>query len=200
MMSKTAVTSKRLGTWGLILLLAGCVGVPKPDERNFRDPSIGLDHVEVSYYTGYYYFSNTITPTRGKADNYGAPLLLAFIYQVRNPNPYPILLERFSFGVMFDAFKVNHVILPEAIWIPSEKTSMLRAPAMFDARQTLLALLLPGAMKLRDKSVAPWDLLEKWWTGAQDFAFPIAVTEGAAVFRAGDVTRAVPFEATFPAD
>ena len=179
----------------IIAFMSACVGVPRPDESNFRDPLIGLDHVEISYYTGYYYFSKQVPPTRGKADNYGAPLLMAFIYKIYNPNPYPVMLDGFSFVILFEDFKVNHVNSPDAMWIPAGRTNLLRVPAMFDTRQTLLALILPEAMKLKKKNISPWDVLEKWWTGAPDFAYPIRVTEGAAVFRADGVIRAVPFAA-----
>jgi hypothetical protein len=169
-----------------------------PDEGNFKNPLIGLDHVEISYYTGFYYFSKEVKPTRGQADDYGAPLLMAFIYKIYNPNLYPVMLDGFSFGIMFEDFKVNHVILPDAMWIPAGRTNLLRVPAMFDTRQTLLALILPEAMKLRKKNLSPWDALEKWWTGAPDFAYQIRVIEGSAVFRADGVIRAVPFAGHYP--
>lgn len=182
----------------LIAALTGCVSVQKPEEGNFRDPLIGLDHVEISYYAGYYYFSKDVTPTRGKADNYGAPLLMTFVYKIHNPNQYPIMLDGFSFAVKFEGFKVNNAISPVAMWIPDGKTNLLRVPAMFDTRQTLLALIMPEAEKLKDKKISPWHVLEKWWTGAPDFSFPISVTEGSAVFRAGTVMRVVAFSATYP--
>jgi len=179
-------------------LVSGCVSMKKPDESNFKDPLIGLDHVEISYYAGYYYFSKEVTPTRGKADNYGAPLLLTFVYKIHNPNPYPIMLDWFSFAVKFDGFKVNNIISPADMWIPAAKTNLLRVPAMFDTRQTLLTLIMPEAAKLNGKKMSPWDALEKWWTGAPDFSFPISVTEGSAVFRAGLVIRAIPFAGHYP--
>ena len=182
----------------IIAALTGCVSVRMPDENNFKDPLIGLDHVEISYYAGYYYFSNEVRPTRGKADNYGAPLLMTFVYKIHNPNLYPIMLDGFSFAVKFEGIKVNNVISPVALWIPDGKTNLLRVPAMFDTRQTLLALIMPEAAKLNDKKVSPWEALEKWWTGAPDFSYPITVTEGSAVFRAGHVIRAVPFAAKYP--
>ena len=178
--------------------LTGCVSVRTPDENNFRDPLIGLDHVEISYYAGFYYFSSEVTPTRGKADNYGAPLLMTFVYKIHNPNLYPIMLDGFSFAVKFEGFKVNNVISPVAMWIPDGKTNLLRVPAMFDTRQTLLALIMPEAAKLNHKKMSPWDALEKWWTGAPDFSYPISATEGSAVFRAGHLIRAVPFAAKYP--
>ena len=182
----------------ILALVLGCASKNQPIEDNFKDPLIGLDHVEISYYAGYYYFSNEVTPTRGKADDYGAPLLMTFVYKIHNPNLYPIMLDGLSFAVKFEGFKVNNVIFPVDMWIPDGKTNLLRVPAMFDTRQALLALIMPEAAKLNDKKMSPWDALEKWWTGAPDFSYPITVTEGSAVFRAGHVIRAVAFAAKYP--
>jgi hypothetical protein len=182
----------------LIFALSGCVSKNQPREDNFKNPLIGLNHVEISYYTGYYYFSSDVTPTRGKADDYGAPLLMTFVYKIHNPDLFPIMLDGFSFAVKFEGFKVNNVIFPVDMWIPVGKTNLLRVPVMFDTRQVLLALLMPEAAKLNDKKLSPWEVLEKWWTGAPDFSYPITVTEGSAVFRAGHVVRAVPFAARYP--
>jgi hypothetical protein len=179
-------------------LLVGCAAMQKPSESNMKDPVITLGHVEVPYYTGYYYFGNKVKPTKGKAGNYGAPMMLAFIYEINNPNAYPVMLDGFKFSINFDDFEVNTVSSPEAMWIPAGKTNELRVPAIFDTRQTLLTLLLPGAMKLKEKKVSPWAVLEKWWTGAPDFSFPVTATGGAAIFQAGGITKVVPFEATFP--
>ncbi len=178
--------------------LVGCAAMQKPSDSNLKDPVVTLSHVEVPYYVGYYYFGNNIEPTKGKADNYGAPMMLAFIYEINNPNAYPVMMDGFTFSINFDDFEVNTVSSPEVMWIPAGKTNELRVPAVFDTRQTLLTLLLPGAMQLKEKKLSPWDILEKWWTGAPDASFPITATGGAAVFKAGGVTRVVPFEATFP--
>jgi hypothetical protein len=125
-------------------------------------------------------------------------MMLAFIYEINNPNAYPVLMDGFKFSVLFDEFEVNTVSSPESMWIPAGKTNALRVPAIFDTRQTLLTLLLPGAMKLKEKNLSPWEALEKWWTGAPDASFPVTASEGSAVFQADGVTRVVPFEATFP--
>ena len=53
-------------------------------------------------------------------------------------------------------------------------------------------------MKKKERGQAPWAVLEAWWTGAPDFSFPVGVTEGAAVFKAGDLVEVTAFEATFP--
>jgi len=123
---------------------------------------------------------------------------VAFIFDLHNPNPYPVLVDGFRFTVMFEEFEVNTVASQETMWIPGGKTNQLRVPAMFDTRQTLLSLLLPGALKMKELGVTPWQLLEKWWTQAPDFAFPISASQGAAVFSANGVLQVVAFEDTFP--
>jgi hypothetical protein len=179
-------------------LLFGCAGMQKPSEANFINPTVTLSHVEIPYYVGYYYFANSVEPTKGKAGDYGAPLMVAFIFDIENPNPYPVQLENLRFSVMFEDFEVNTVASQETMWIPAGKTNQLRVPAMFDTRQTLLTLLLPGALKLKEKGLSPWDLLEKWWVGVPDFSFEMTASQGAAIFRADGLTQVVAFEDTFP--
>ena len=197
-MQKKKIVFTGLSLFVMFALLFGCAALQKPSESNFKSPVISLDHVEIPYYTGYYYFGSDVKPTKGGAGNYGAPMQVAFIYEITNPNDYPVRLDGFTFSVMFEDFEVNTVSSPESMWIPAGKANQLRVPAMFDTRQTLLTLLLPGAFMLKDKNVSPWDLLEKWWTGAPDYSFPISASEGSAVFKADDVTRVVAFSATFP--
>jgi hypothetical protein len=197
-MQKKSTAFTVLSLLVIIAFLSGCAVFGKPTASNLKDPVISLDHVEIPYYVGYYYFSSKVKPTKGKAGNYGAPMQLAFIFEINNPNSYPVMLEDFKFSVMFEDFEVNTVDSPETMWIPAGKTNQLRVPAMFDTRQTLLTLLLPGAMKLKEKKMSPWTALEKWWIGAPDFSFPISASEGSAVFKAGGIVRVVPFSATFP--
>ena len=195
---------KKINTWaGLVsliiaVLLLGCAGAQKPSQDNFQAPEITLVHMEISYYTGYYYFSSEVNPTRGQAGNYGAPMQISFIYEITNPNAYPVVLDGFAFVVLFEDFEVSTVNSPETTWIPAGKTNQLRVPAMFDTRQTFLNLQLPGALKLKKKNLTAWDVLEKWWTQAPDFSYQISAAQGSAVFRADGMTQVVPFSATFP--
>ena len=181
------------------VLLVGCAGMEtKPSESSFKAPKVVLNHVEVPYYTGYWYYAKKVEPTKGTAGDYGAPMMMAFVFDIDNPSAYPVELDGFKFTILFDDFEVNTVSSPETMWIPPGKTNQLRVPATFDTRQTLLTLLLPGAMKLKEKGVTPWDQLEKWWTGAPDFSYLVSVAEGSAIFKADGVVKVVPFAATFP--
>jgi len=198
-MHKRSIILTCLSIFVAAAMLAGCAGMEiTPTEKNFNNPVITLGHIEIPYYTGYYYFAKTVAPTKGTAGDYGAPMSMAFIFNIENPNKYPIQLDGFSFSVNFEEFEVNTVNSPETMWIPAGKTNQIRVSAMFDTRQTLLTLLLPGAMKLSEKKISPWDALEKWWTGIPEYSVPVHVKAGAAVFQADGLSKVATFEATFP--
>ena len=181
-------------------MLFGCVEekVQGPTEQNFKAPIVTLKSVEVAHYWGWWYFSNKVEPTKGKAGNYGAPLDLAFIFDIQNPNSYPILMDSLKFTVAFEEFDLNSLSSMETQWIPAGKTNQLRVHGMFDGRQSLLSLLVTGGFKLKEKGVGAFDQLEKWWVGVPEFAFPISVKEGSAVFRADDLIKVAAFSGTFP--
>jgi hypothetical protein len=181
-----------------VFLAAGCAGMHKASEGTFQSPVVTLNHVEVPYYTGYWYYAKAVNPTKGDAGDYGAPLQMAFIFDIQNNNDYPVMLQSLKFSVKFDDFEVNTLSSQETMWIPAGKTNQLRVPGMFDTRQTLLTLMLPGAMQLKAMGKTPWDLLEKWWKGAPDFSFPVEVTEGAATFKADGITKVGAFKAKYP--
>ena len=176
----------------------GCAGMQKASETNFETPTVALSHVELEHYFGWWFYGAKVEPTKGKAGNNGAPLDYAFVFEITNPNSYPILLDGFSFSVALEEFGLNRAISPETMWIPAGKTNQLRVHAMFDVRPVQLSLLVTGGFKLKEKGVSFWDQMEKWWTEAPNFSFPVSVTEGSAVFNADGVTRVVPFNATFP--
>ena len=169
-----------------------------PTEQNFQAPIVTLNTIEVAHYWGWWYFSNKVEPTKGTAGNYGAPLDLAFVFDIKNPNSYPVKLDSLKFTVAFEEFDLNSLSSMETQWIPAGKTNQLRVHGMFDGRQSLLSLLVTGGFKLKEKGVGAFDQLEKWWVGVPEFAFPISVKEGSAVFRADDLIKVAAFSGTFP--
>lgn len=197
-MRKRSTIAKVLIVIMLAAFLASCATAPKPTEQNIKPPQVTLTSVELPYYTGWWYFSKKVEPTKGSAGDYGSPLGLAFIFEIENPNPYPIKLEGFTFTVAFDGFDLNTVSAPETQWIPAGKTNQLRVTAMFDARASLLSLLVTGGFKLKEQGMSPWDALEKWWTAASEFSLPIDVKEGSAIFNADGLVKVASFNGTFP--
>jgi hypothetical protein len=179
---------------------SGCAALQGPSESNFKNPTVALSHVELEHYFGYWYYSPKIEPTKGKnaGKTGGSPLDYAFIFEITNPNRYPVMLEGFSFSIALEEFGLNRAISPETMWIPAGKTNQLRVHAMFDVLPALNSLLVTGGFKLKEKGMSGWEAIERWWTGAPDFSFPINVSEGSAVFTADGVTKVVPFAATFP--
>jgi LEA14-like dessication related protein len=180
-------------------MLSGCAGMKvTPTQQNFKAPTVALSHVELEHYFGWWFYGKKVKPTKGKAGNNGAPLDFAFIYEITNPNDYPILLDGFSFSIALEEFSLNRAISPETMWIPPGKTNQLRVHALFDVRPAQLSLLVTGGFKLKEKGITFWDQLEKWWTEAPNFSYPISANEGSAIFKAGGITKVVPFNATFP--
>jgi len=183
------------------VFLFGCATAPT--DGNFQDPIVTLNRVEVAHYWGWWYFSKKIEPTMGTAGDYGAPLDLAFVFDIENPNAYPVRMEELKFTVAFEEFDLNTVSSTETQWIPAGKQNQLRVHAMFDGRQSLLSLLVTGGIKLKEKTGASGagaalKQLGAWWEAAPEFGFPVHVKEGSAVFKADGLMTVSTFGATFP--
>ena len=179
--------------------MTGCAGLmAKPTESNFKTPVVTLSHVEVQTYWGWWFYSNKIKPTKGKPGNYGAPLDLAFIFEIENPNNFPVMMEKFQFTVGFEEFDINTVLYTEKMWIPAGKTNEIRLHSISDARQAQLSLLVTGGFKMKKRGKSFWHFLEKWWTGVPEFSFPVNVNEGSAVFKADGIVKGVSFSTTYP--
>lgn len=190
-----------LGLWMLLVGagLMGCVGMmTRPSEQNFKNPTVTLDTMEVAHAFGYWYFAKTVKPTKGNPDAVGAPLDLAFTFNIENPNDFAIQLENLKFTVAFEDFDLNTVGTHAAQWIPAGKTNQVRVHAHFDVHQSLLSLLVTGGFKLKEKETNAWAVLEKWWNGIPNYQVPVHVKEGSAVFKADGITKVTSFEATFP--
>ena len=182
----------------IAFLFSGCAGWQRPSDSNFKTPTVALSHVELEHYFGFWYYDPKIKPTMGKPGKNGAPLDYAFIFDITNPNAYPVQLEGFSFSIGFEGFGLNRTISPETMWIPPGKTNQLRVHAVFDINPALTSLLITAGFKLKEKGMSGPKAIEKWWTTAPDFSFPVNVTEGSAVFKADGVVKVAAFEATFP--
>jgi hypothetical protein len=198
-MHKKPIILTYLSIFVAAAMLAGCAGMPvAPTAQNFKAPVVTLSHVEVENYWGWWYYSKKVEPTKGKAGDYGAPINLAFIFQVHNPNEYPVMMEKLQFTVGFDGFDLNTVISNETMWIPAGKANEIRLHSLSDARQALLSLMVTGGFKLKEQGLSPWGALEKWWTEAPEFTFTIHVKEGTALFNADGLMKSVIFNLAFP--
>ena len=195
-------TGKRFVTLAICLLMLGlpaCATTPGGSGASMKAPTVALEGVELAHYWGYWFVAAKTEPTKGKLPgNVGAPLDFGFIFNVTNPNPYPVRLEELKFTIAFEEFELNTVNAYETMWIPPNKTNQYRVHAMFDVATSYLSLGVTGGFKLKEKNISPWDQLEKWWAGAPSFSFPINVSNGTATFKAGDKSIIAPFQGTFP--
>ena len=194
---KTALMIAFFFTAGLIFI--SCAGMQtKPTEANFKPPVVSLDSVQVTQYNGYWYYDAKITPVKGKAGANSAMLPMAFLFNIANPNDYPVKLDGFGFTVAFEGFEVNLVNAFETQWIPAGKTNQLSVMSIVDVQQVLLSLLIPSYEQVKAKNTNAWALLEKWWTEIPNITVPIGVEKGAATFTADGVEKIVPFTFKYP--
>jgi hypothetical protein len=194
---KTALMIAFFFTAGLIFI--SCAGMQtKPTEANFKPPVVSLDSVQVTQYNGYWYYDGKITPVKGKPGANSAMLPMAFLFNIANPNDYPVKLDGFGFTVAFEGFEVNLVNAFETQWIPAGKTNQLSVMSIVDVQQVLLSLLIPSYEQVKAKNTNAWALLEKWWTEIPNITVPIGVEKGAATFTADGVEKIVPFTFKYP--
>jgi len=185
--------------FGAGLILISCAGMPaKPTESNFKSPTVALEIVQIPSYFGYWYYDAKATPLKGKPGANSAVLPVAFLFNITNPNEYPIKLDGFVFTVGFEDIDINIVNAYETQWIPSGKTNQLSQVLIVDVQQVLGGLMIANYEKVKAKNVAPWDLLEKWWIEIPNMTVPIEVKRGAATFVADGVQKVIPFAAKYP--
>ena len=180
-------------------MITSCCGLQKkPTESNLKPLGVVLESIQVTQYNGFWYYDGKVVPTKGKPGANSAMLPMAFLFNITNPNGYPVKLENFAFAVAFEGLEVNLVNAFETQWIPPGKTNQLSVMSIVDVQQVLLSLLIPNAEKVKDMKTNAWALLEKWWTDIPNMTVPIEVTKGAATFVADGVQKIVPFTAKFP--
>ncbi len=174
------------------------------NDASFQTPVVNLSYVDVAHYWGWWYFSKKVETTAGTQGDYGAPLDLAFVFDIQNPNSFPVKMENLKFTVGFEEFDLNTVSSTDTQWIPPGKINQVRVHAMFDGRQSLLSLLVTGGFKLQEKGMgtgagAALKQLGQWWETIPGFEFPINVKEGVAVFSVDSgATKVATFNAVYP--
>ena len=176
-----------------------CAGMPtKPTEANFKTPVISLDTVLVSKYFGYWFYDAKITPVKGKAGNNSSPLTVSLLFNITNPNNYPVKLDGFVFTVAFEDIDVNMINVLETQWIPAGKTNQISVVSTIDIGELLGSLSVASYEKVKAKNTNAWALIEKWWTEIPNMTVPIGVEKGAATFTADGVQKVIPFTGKFP--
>jgi hypothetical protein len=186
--------------FGMGALFFSCAGMQtKPTAANFKDPVIELDSVQLSMYEGFWYYGKAKV-AKGKAPAGGgsSPVTLAFVFNITNPNSYPVLLESSQFFLFFDDYELRIVKDMNEMWIPAGKTNSKVLHVTLTVFSTYAKFLLAGKELALKRGDDPWDKIEQWWTGLPDMSFKIDVKEGSFSFRADGVSKVLGFSATYP--
>ncbi len=187
--------------FGMGIILTSCVGMQvKPTSDNFKTPQVALDSVQLSYYEGFWYYGGKTETAMGKAPKGGgsSPVTLDFVFEITNPNEYPVSLDSSQFFLFFDNYELRVVNDDNQMWIPAGKTNYKVLHVTLTPFSTYVKFLLASkelALKRGDK---PWDKITQWWTGLPDMSFPIDLKDGNFTFSADGVVKVVPVNITYP--
>lgn len=169
-------------SWGLIGEAAA---------EKLQAPIIELERVEVQSY-----FPYADKPAR-------VPLVLAFIFNIINPNNFTVALEdmKFTYGLEGkpgEFFDLNTPTGANVMFTPAKKTNQLRVVSLLDSAVVPSTLAVSAGYRLQALDLKPQDLVKMWWEQIGDFTFRIRVSEGVANFISERGAVLTTFEAIFP--
>ncbi len=153
-----------------------------------QQPVVTLDRVEVAAIQPFFMkprvdYKNEKEP--GKDLAVGAMMNLAYVLNIKNPGKAPVMLDELSFTTSFDGFEIATPMVYEHPWIPGGKTSELRVVVVSETLPTVgnLSVGTGNVARMQEMKTTAVALVKKWWDTVGDFAFPIDVTNGNALFK-----------------
>ncbi len=154
----------------------------------FEAPVVTLDRVEVASIQPFFVkprveYKNEKEP--GKELPAGAMLNMAYIFNIKNPNKTPVMLDELTFSTAFEGYEINTAFSYENSWIPGGKTNQLKVVTTNETLPTITSLMVgaENAQKIQQQKTSAGALVKKWWENVGDFSFPIEVTAGTALFK-----------------
>lgn len=205
---------------GLLALVLGACSVGQAPSGAFNAPGVTLRQVIVQNYYAPPWAgwpaappSPTPPPAPTPAALYvpfpgaiSVPLVLAFVFDVNNPNDQPVTLERLQFDMAFEAapmkpgeyFTLNHPIADERQTIPGKTTNQVRVVSAIDSAVVPGNLAVTSGQRLGTLGLTGAALVQNWWTNIPDMKFGIKVAGGTADFSSGTAKQVVPFEGKYP--
>ena len=210
----------RLSILGLLAVALGACAVGQAPSGAFTAPTVSLRQVIVQNYYAPPWAgwpaappSPTPPPAPTPAAVYvpfpgsiSVPLVLAFVFDINNPNDQTVMLERLQFDMAFEAaplkpgeyFTLNHPIADERQSIPGKTTNQLRVVSAIDSAVVPGNLAVTGGQRLGALGLTGAALVQNWWTTIPDMKFGIKVVGGTADFSSGATKQVVPFEGKWP--
>ncbi len=154
----------------------------------FEAPVVTLDRVEVASIQPFFVkprveYKNEKEP--GKELPAGGILNMAYIFNIKNPNKTPVMLDELTFSTAFEGYEINTAFSYEDSWIPGGKTNQLKVVTTNETLPTITSLMVgaENAQKIQQQKTSAGALVKKWWENVGDFSFPIEVTAGTALFK-----------------
>jgi len=186
--------------FALAVVFTSCAGMQvKPTAANFKDPVIKLDSIQLGYYEGFWYYGKAeVAMGKAPKGGGGSPVTLNFVFEITNPNNYPILLESAQFFLYFEDYELRIIRDNNSMWIPAGKTNSKMMNVTLTPFSTYAKFLLAGKEQALKRGDKPWDKIKQWWTGLPDMSFQIDVKEASFVFSANGVSKAISVEARYP--
>lgn len=185
--------------FALAVVFASCAAMQKPTAANFKDPAIKLDSVQLAYYEGFWYYGKAkVAMGKAPKGGGGSPVTLDFVFNITNPNTYPVLLDSSQFFLYFDDYELRIVQDYNELWIPAGKTNSKVLSVTLTPFSTYVKFLLAGKEQALKRGDKPWDKIKQWWTGLPDMSFKIDVKEASFSFRADGVSKVLTFSTTYP--
>lgn len=175
----------------VFLVILGLSGLPTLAQKA---PEITLDRVEVASIQPFFMNPKIAVPSKEDAKKteekqmavgYSATMSLAYIFNVKNPDKEPVMLDEMTFTTTFDGFDTNTVTAYEDSWIPGGKTNQVRVVAVYEAHPLVLSLMVgsESVERMKEMKTTAGALVKKWFEQISDFSFPIGVTGGTALFK-----------------
>ncbi|MFA6222064.1 MAG: hypothetical protein WC647_07095 [Desulfomonilaceae bacterium] len=154
----------------------------------FEAPVVTLDRVEVASIQPFFVkprveYKNEKEP--GKELPAGGILNMAYIFNIKNPNKTPVMLDELTFSTAFEGYEINTAFSYEDSWIPGGKTNQLKVVTTNETLPTITSLMVgaENSQKIQQQKTSAGALVKKWWENVGDFSFPIEVTAGTALFK-----------------
>ncbi|MBI2461808.1 MAG: hypothetical protein HYV61_10035 [Candidatus Rokubacteria bacterium] len=154
-------------------------------------PEVKLERVEVASY-----FPWADRPAR-------VPLVLAFVFNVTNPNNHSVTLEEFRFSYALEAkageyFTLNSPATYDTVHIPARVTNTVRVVSVLDSAIVPATLAVTQGFRMQQMGLKAPDLVKMWWEKIGDFEYGIRVSEGVATFATPTGPMLAIFQGSFP--
>lgn len=175
------------------IVVTGCPAPAGPPEA----PQVKLSRLEVVHFESL----AEDYPTGYDPQRVGF-FVLAAVFDITNPNDYPIMLDKISATLALEGapgvwFELSSPVNYDAQWIPAKTTNQTRVEALFTTRVVQLSLLVAQGAKVGELGLSPGDLIQKWWGGIGTFDFPVKVV-GSAIFTSPQGDAISSFSEVFP--